>query len=436
MKRTLRIIGMLLSIGVIFVGMLSFLYVSIRESVRVGSSDDTDRIPGETASLTYYTWDDEVSYIEPMVESFNNMNPDIVVKVVFLDSNEYDKSIIKMVSDGQPIDLIGIRGNSQLARYYTEGMLYDITSDIKNSDIDATAYGNMYNNITIDGRYYAMPTRSTCWALLYNKDIFDASGIPYPGQLTWDEYGELAKKLTGTNSRGETVWGGYIATWAFNFAGIQNSNYLYDDDQTYQRKSLEMLNKFINIDKSHETVQEMTSSEDSWIDVFMNGHAAMMPMGEWAAGMIMSREEAGAPDINWDYAPMPIFKGMNPDTTWGQYQYTGITSNCQNTDAAFRFLKFIGGEQGAKIYAEHGMLSAYSTEDIQNDYKNTVGDKNIEVFFDSSRIQEIPMYAKYDQINTLFTSLSTEYLEGRRSLDDTMDLFNEERIKIINGSSD
>lgn len=432
MKRTLRIIGMVLSIGVIFVGMLLFLFISVRESVRVSSSDDADSAPGKTVHLTYYTWDDEVSYIEPMVESFNKLNPDIVVTVSFLDSDEYDKDIIDLVGKGQAIDLIGIRGNSQLASYYTHGMLYDITSDIKNSDIDATAYGNMYNNITIDGRYYAMPTRSTCWALLYNKDIFDAAGISYPGQLTWDEYGELAKKLKGKNARGETVWGGYIATWAFNFAGIQNSNYLYDDDQTYQRLSLEMLNKFINIDKSHETVQEMTASGDSWIDVFMNGHAAMMPMGEWAAGMIMSEEKDGAPKINWDYAPMPIFDGMNPDTTWGQYQYTGITSGCRNPQAAFRFLKFIGGEQGAGIYAEHGMLSAYSTEDIQNEYRNTVGDKNIDVFFDASRIQEIPLYAKYDQINLLFTSLSTEYLEGKRSLDDTMALFDTERIKIIN----
>ena len=432
MKKILQIIKLILPVGIVFVAALALLYISVCESVRRSTSDNTETVSEKAAPLIYYTWDDEESYIDPMVRSFNSCNPDITVTVHYLSSDDYDKSIISMVRSGQSIDLIGIRGNSQLARYHTEKMLADITSDIRNSDIDATAYGNMYNNITINGKYYAMPTRSTCWALLYNKDIFDARGIDYPGQLTWDEYGALAKKLKGTDSNGETVWGGYIATWAFNFAGIQNSNYLYDDDQTYQRKSLELLNQFMNIDKSHEPVQEMISSGESWIDVFMDGQAAMMPMGEWAAGMIMSREEACNSDINWDYAPMPIFKGMNPDTTWGQYQYTGITSTCKNTDAAFRFLKFVSGEQGAEIYAEHGMLSAYNTETIQDDYKNTVGDKNVEVFFNASRIQEIPLYAKYDQINTLFTSLSTEYLEGKRSLDSTMKLFDEKRLKIIN----
>ena len=316
-------------------------------------------------------------------------------------------------------------------------MLEDITEDILESDIDITVYGNMYNNSMIDGKYYGMPTRSTCWALVYNKDIFDQQGVPYPGQITWEEYGELAKRLKTVNDADETIWGGYIPSWALNFAGIQNSNYLYDDDQTYQRESLALLNQFMNIDKSHMGIQEIIKNDENditYLELFEDGKIGVMPMGEWFVGMIMAEEQRGFSDVNWDLAPMPIFSDMNPGTTWGQYQFTAMTSLCKEREAAFEFLKYVGGEEGARIYAEYGMLSAYSSEEIRKIYQDAVEDKNVSVFFDALRIQEIPVFDQYEEINQVFTNLGKEYLKGDQTLDETMEEFEKERTEVMEGS--
>ncbi len=431
MKQFKQRAGVILAVGIILFGLLAFLYVDIREKQRIEQETENVVNPGRSVSLVYYTWDEEESYMRPIVDSFNAINPNIQVEMHVLVSDDFDNTIVDLMKNGEKIDIIGIRGISQMARYQAEGMLTDITENILTSDIDITVYGNMYNNIMINGKYYGMPTRSTCWALVYNKDIFDKQGEPYPGQITWDEYRELACRLKTVNDEGETVWGGYIPTWAFNFAGIQKSNYLYDDDQTYQRKSLELLNQFMNIDKSHMSIQEMEGKKENWLDIFEEGRAAMMPMGEWFVGMIMDDEEKGLSDVNWDLAPMPIYPDMNPGTTWGQYQFTGMTSTCTEKEAAFQFLKYVGGKEGARIYAEYGMLSAYNSEEIRKVYQEAVGDKNVGVFFDAFRIQEIPVFDRYEDINQIFTDLGKAYIRGERSLDATMEQFETERRKII-----
>ncbi len=431
MKKFKQTAGVVLAVGIILFGLLAFFYIDIREKERISRSEKSTVSSCGPVTLVYYTWDEEESYMRPIVDSFNAINPDIQVEMQVLVSDEFDNEIVDLLKAGKKIDVIGIRGISQMARYQADGMLTDITKDILESDIDITVYGNMYNNIIINSKYYGMPTRSTCWALVYNKDIFKEQGVPYPGQLTWDEYRELACRLKTVNAEGEIIWGGYIPAWAFNFTGIQRSNYLYDDDQTYQRKSLELLNQFMNIDKSHMGIREIEEKKENWLDIFEQGRTAMMPMGEWFVGMIMDDEEKGLSKVDWDLAPMPIYPEMNPGTTWGQYQFTGITSTCKEKEAAFEFLKYVGGEDGAKIYAEYGMLSAYSNEEIRKVYQEAVGNKNVGVFFDAFRIQEIPVFDRYDDINQVFMNLAKKYLCGEKGLDETMEEFEKERKEII-----
>lgn len=431
LKQNKHMAGPIIAVGIIFLGLLTFLFLDFRENRRNRQLTLESAYTGENVILEYYTWDEEASYMEPIVNSFNARHSNIKVNLHMLVSDDYDNNIIQIYSEGKNVDIIGIRGFSQMARYQTAGMLSDISHEILNNNIDITAYGNMYNNITIDNKYYGMPNRSTCWVLVYNKSIFDEMGLPYPGQLTWEEYRKLAKQLTHTKDDGTIVWGGYFITWALNFAGIQNANYLHDDDQSSQRKALELLNQLMNIDKSHMSIQEIEEKDEYYLDIFEQGRIAMMPMGEWFVGLIMDDERHGKSTIDWDLAPMPIFEGMIPGTTWGQYQFTGISSTCSHKDAAFEFLKYIGGAEGAKIYAEYGMLSAYNSEESQIIYRNVAGDKNVNVFYDAFRIQEIPMYDKYEEINQLYTSLGREYLKGNRTLDETMNTFEKERRKLI-----
>ena len=62
-------------------------------------------------------------------------------------------------------------------------------------------FGKYAESAKNDGQTYMVPHNITSWALYYNKDVFDAAGVPYPDDtvpMTWEEYRETdrAKPLS------------------------------------------------------------------------------------------------------------------------------------------------------------------------------------------------------------------------------------------------
>ncbi len=384
----------------------------------------------EKVILNYYTWDDELFYIEPIVEQFNIEHPDIQIHLETIESNVYDEQILQLLKKEENVDILGVRGISKMVQYKEQELLHDITPYIQKSDFDVTAFGNMYNNISIEGKIYGMPTRSTSWALLYNKEIFDKANLQYPEQMTWEEYAQLAVQLTDLE-KAPVQWGGYWVTWDLNFGGITRTNYLFDDDLTYCKESLAWMNRFMNVYKINKSARQMRDDLE-WLELFEQGQVAMLPQGEWSVGMLLKDQKNGVTDVEWDLAPMPVFDGQASGTTWGQYQFTAVTSASLYPEEAFEFIEFLSGEIGAKIYARYGMLSAYTNDDVKKIYKNAVGEKNTDVFFDAYRIQEQPVFAKYEELDSAFKDIGERYLKQEIGLDEAMKGFKEYREVLFN----
>lgn len=325
---------------------------------------------------------------------------------------------------------MGIRGVTKITDYQQEGLLMDISDYMLKSDLDLTAYGNMVYSYSIDDQYYGLPTRNTYWSLYYNKTLFDRAGLQYPGQLTWEEYAQLAKQLTTDGEGEDKIWGGYFINWIYYFAGVQRQNYLYDDDISDTMESLLWLNRFYNEDQSHMPLLDVIEIGDDYMRVFESGMVAMMPQGEWAAGWLHEDEETGITDIDWDIAPMPVFEGMEKNTTWGQYQFAGITSECQHPDEAFQFLSYLCGKESAKIYAATGMVSAYMDEEVMDIYRRTMSGKNVDALFQSQRIQEIPAVPEYNELVTALKEVAEPYLLGEITFEEAVQRMEEKRREI------
>lgn len=384
----------------------------------------------EKIVLEYYIWDDEESYIVPVVNAYNAQHSSVKINLHVLTSVEYDIKINELLLENTKIDLLNIRGFSALIQLQDEEQLLDLTSFIKSNDLDVTAYGSMFNEISVENKYYGLPTRSTCWILVYNKDIFDAANIAYPEQITWDEYRQLA--ITLTKGQGENkIYGGYWVPWCYNFASIQQNSYLIDDDLTYTRESLEMLNNFYNVDNSHMSYKLITEQTIDCRVEFDSGNIAMMPQGEWFINMLLTDEEAGLTNVNWDIAPIPVFEKQESGITWGQYQFAGITSKCTHPREAFDFIQFLCGEEGARIYAENGMIHAFSNEEIKQIYMNTVGKSSVSIFYNTKKVQEQLAMSGYKEVLDTFVLCAQEYFLGNQTIDETMIDFEKKRSEIL-----
>lgn len=400
----------------------------LNESDTVSSIDTSSS--QEEVVLDFYIWDDETSYIRPVANAYTAYHKNVTINLHPLDSDFYD-DVIKLLLDGDTkIDLLGVRGISLLVQMKEK--LLDITSDIKNNKLDVTAYGNMYNNVSIGGEYYGLPTRSTCWFLLYNKDLFEQYDVPYPGQMTWDEYRNLALTMTHGTDKNK-VYGGFWPAWFLNFGAIQRSSYLIDDDLTYTKKSLEMLNNFYNVDKSHISYKQMAITNDivDYLSLFENNKIAMMPQGEWIINMLFEYEKEHTDCVDWDIAPMPVFNDQKPDpVTWGQYQFASIAKNTQYPKESFQFLQFLCGEEGARIYAENGIIHAYCNDEIKQLYLNKVGKKSASYFYEAKKVQEELAVPNYQELYAAFKPIAKDYLLGKITIDQAMTQLKEKRNQI------
>lgn len=389
-------------------------------------------IPGQVQAaeeepLVFAIWDDEQTYVENVVDAYNALKGKEEIRLEVVPNDEHS-TWMKNYSDEYGVDIIGLRGNSSLLSLKKQGKLMGLRSYLRESDLDMTAYGTMINEVSFEGEYYALPTRSTCWALYYNKELFDQAGISYPGYQTWEEYLELAERMTAVEKEGQ--WGGYIPPWIYEILALQQGYYLLDDDLEPVRESLDFFNRAYH-SSSHMPYQYMKERENVHRYDFEEGKFAMMVNGEWLVNMLLEDAAQGKEVVQWGIAPLPVPEGVDPNVSVGMYQFAGITSVCRDPEEAFEFLEFLCGPQGAGIYARNGIIPAYSTSEIREIYKETAGTDQVSVFFDSRTIQEQPMWEGYDQILDIFKEDAGELMEGTYTLDQMMELFVQQREEIL-----
>lgn len=395
-----------------------------KTSTENGTHAESSPESGQT--LVYCTWDDERAYTERLVEMFMAEHRDISIEVIY-NSEEMTAERAAELLKEEKIDIIGLKDANDVLHLKKYEQVIDITDWILDSGLDVSRYGNMYNDISDKGKYYCLPSRKTCWALAYNKEIFAHEGMDFPEQMTWDEFADLAEQLT-TGEGEERQWGCLFGTWVCDFLGIQKKNYLYDDDLTYVQESLELLNRMYFEDCSSMTPDEIEAA--GWLESFEQGNVAMMPMGEWLVGMIMEEEKHGKSSVDWDFAPMPVPENQKAGTTWGNYQVVAVTTECASagrTEAAYEFLSYLCGKDGAKVYAASGMLPAYMDEEIEEIYRDAIGNHNAEVFFDAYLVQESPVYRGYKDLKDILKEETYPLWKGLQSVQETMQNFENRR---------
>ncbi|MBW4837819.1 MAG: extracellular solute-binding protein, partial [Paenibacillaceae bacterium] len=316
----------------------------------------------EKVVLDYYTWTDEADYMQKIVDAFNAQTSDIEVKMTTIsnDADEYNTKIMNNLSGGSKMDVYSMNGTSSLGLYASKGQLVDLTEQIKAANLDVGAYGPSFqdiSNVLTEGKYYALPYRTSEYALFYNKKLFDEAGIPYPQQMTWNEYAELAKSLTKGDGA-DKQWGGYYADWLVAPLGaLQEGATILDDDLTPVTNWLDYLNRLYYTDGSHMSYKQMKAESIDWIKQFESGNVAMLVNGEWTLNMLKADITAGKTDIDFDMAPLPLSEGTkDPITVGGVSTFIGINPQSEYGDAAFKFVQFVAGEQGESIIAESSVL--------------------------------------------------------------------------------
>lgn len=158
--------------------------------------------------------------LDETLPEFNKKYPNIKVEPVIISASEYETKIKTSIVAGEQIDVIEV-STGTLERSQASSMYLPIDEFIKKVGMDLNKeYGGLEKQFTVDGKLYGIPKYLAPAGVWYNKKHFDEAKIPYPtADWTWDEFFEIAKKLTVKDAAGKvTRYGAF--DWSFNNEGV------------------------------------------------------------------------------------------------------------------------------------------------------------------------------------------------------------------------
>lgn len=300
---------------------------------------------------------------QTLADAFNAAHPNITVTVKEYDATNYDTQMIADLAAGTAPDLFPLKNQRTFYTYASGKQLVDVSDIAKKLGDHASIEAN-----SLDGTAYAIPYRQDAMVLYYNKDLFDAAGVPTPdGTWTWETYVEVAKELTeALAAKASDAKGVYQHAWqsfvqGFATAQSPKASILtgeYDYMAPFYERALDLQET-----GAMESYGTITTNKLTYQTQFGTQKAAMMLMGTWYAGMLVTQQADGAADdFTWGIAPAPqrdaSTAGLDEvPITFGDATAVGINASVTGDKlaAAKAFVEFAASEEAGKALTGIGI---------------------------------------------------------------------------------
>jgi len=376
-------------------------------------------ISGDPAELAAY---------HKLVDAFSAKFPDIKVEVIEVSSSDYSKRLSADLAAGAPADVFFLNYRRQ-AKYSDSGVLQPLTDYLKNSKViqESDFYSQAMDPFKWKGEQMCIPQNISSLVVYYNKDLFNAAGVPFPAAgWTWDDFISTAKSLTkdidgdgATDQFGVGLEPEFIRLAPFIW---QSGGELVDDPDNPATLMIdtdagyEAFNFFVGLQTVHHVVPnaEEEKSEDSE-SRFINGRTAMYFQSRRPTPTF--RESA---NFDWDVAALP--QGKSPATILHGDGYC-MPSASKNKDAAWAFIEFANSVEGQTIVASTGRtvpsLKAVANSPAFLDPNNKPA--NSQVFLDViPTIRALPLVPTWADIEEIVTEELTRAYYGETEIYDAI----------------
>jgi multiple sugar transport system substrate-binding protein len=288
-----------------------------------GSGEAAEPPKGE---VTVTFMNNESGLPQDFIDSFNNENEGNIMLV----RTEYDWT--KFIADamaGTAADLMMLGSGSDVAYYVNRGLFYPMDELIAESDAINVEdiefkpnaeykYDKETGNFG-EGHWYGFSKDyNNIGCITYNKEMFDAAGIPYLSDeepITYDEFYELAKKLTIKDDSGNVkTFGteftpGWIRFLVSDMAYMSGLSFYTDDTRSEMNNDPKMRDLWkywarLMVEDIAPNVRNPSPS--GWTGAsFESDRVAMVQLGYWF-GANLQKNEGFNEKYGW--APTPFLK--------------------------------------------------------------------------------------------------------------------------------
>lgn len=327
---------------------------------------------GEKVHLKWAAWDVSlITYWNDLANKYMELNPNVEIEIVDFGSNDYSNVLATELSgSGTDFDVVSLKDVPSYATLVGKGVLEPLDSYIAEDSVDLAKYAGVTDQVTVDNSLYELPFRSDIWLVFYNKDLFDAKNLDYPtNDMTVEEYDQLARAVSD-DTFGSEIYGCHYHTWSSTiqlFGILDGKHSILDKNYDFMIPYYEM----VLAEEDDGICQKYTDLKTESLHysaAFSEGNVAMINMGSWFVTTLINNLASGEYDAslcgNWGIAAYPHPDGVPAGSTLGAITGLAITSESQKKDAAWDFIKWVSGEEGAAVLANSGNFPAISNDEV------------------------------------------------------------------------
>ena len=406
-------------------------------------NEASDSSSGEAVTLKWAIWDQETTqYWNDIKEAYEASHAGVTIEMVDLGSTDYMTVLATELSgDGSDFDVVTIKDVPGYATLVQKNSILSLDDYISKDGIDLTQYAGATDQVLVDGSLYELPFRNDFWVVFYNKDSFVAAGVEYTSNdMTFEQYDELAKKMTDTTF-GSQVYGTHYHTWrsAVQLFGVLDGEHsILDGEYSFFKPYYEMV---LNQEKDSvcRKYTDLKTEGLHYSAAFSGGDVAMMNMGSWFIATMITNLQSGEYDSelcgNWGMVKYPHADGVEAGSTLGTITGLSITSASKQPDAAWEFVKWVSGEEGAAVMASSGNFPAIMTDEVVNLITGLEGfpadEGSKEALNVSNLYLEVPYAPNVSEINSILDSYHGSIMEGTMTIDEGIEAMNTEVSKVL-----
>ena len=392
----------------------------------------------EPVTLKWAIWDESTTqYWGDIKKAYEAEHQNVTIEMVDLGSTDYMTVLATELSgSGSDFDVVTIKDVPGYATLVQKNAIIPLDDYIKADGVDLGKYAGATDQVVVDGKLYELPFRNDFWVLFYNKDIFDAAGVDYPtNDMTWEQYDELARKVTDTTF-GSQIYGAHYHTWRSTvqlIAVLDGKHSILDGNYDFMKPTYEMV---LNQEKDGvcRKYTDLKTEGLHYSAAFSGGDVAMLNMGSWFIATMMTNLASGEYDSslcgNWGIVKYPHADGVPAGSTLGTITGLSVTTASDTPDAAWDFVKWVSGEEGAAVMASSGNFPAIMTDEVKAAITSLPGfptdDASKEALNVSNLYLEVPYGENVSEINSILDSYHGSIMTGEMSIDEGIEAMNKE----------
>jgi multiple sugar transport system substrate-binding protein len=306
-----------------------------------GGGDGGGGGSGEHVTLDFWVFEEGGigSFLETLEQDFETANPNIDLNITAYPEDNYDVKLDTAIAAGKAPDLVLVFGPEQMRA----GLLLTLDDVVQQNNIDLSTYvpaivepGDEFS-CNWEGHLYCLGSYVGSVQMLYNKDLFDAAGIPYPAPwppMTPDEFIDIACQLT---DEANGVWGGAASDplayvpfdMMFSPDGHAAEGYTNGPDFVHQMEVLAS-----GYDRKCLPTSNILDPWEQGRDYFAKGQLAMVITDFQDLPKV---EDAG---INYGSTAVPTPAGVEPYFfVWSDS--VGVMASSDNPDEAKAFIAYL-----------------------------------------------------------------------------------------------